>query len=1179
MIWSVSPQIVPLGLGTILSLALAVYAWRRRRRVPTAAAFTVFNLGVAFWTGVYVIELCSAEPAALFWANMAYFGILVVPASWFVFALRFSGLGRWVTTRLLALLWIGPLATLLLVWTNPWHQWFRRSVHVTPTWEPGPAFWIHIAYSYALVLAGTVLVARRVTAGPRLWRGQSAVLLVAAFAPWAANAIYLAGLSPFGNLDLSPFGFGLTSLAVTWGVFRERLLDLVPVARDAVLEGMSDGVIVLDSSGRVVDVNPAAERLLGRSLTAAVGQPLETVLAGVADAVGEGGEMVLGEPPGERWIEHRRSALPEAPGGASGSVVVLRDTTKTKRAEEAVARSEARLAGIVDAAMDAVVSLDETQRIVLFNAAAERIFGCAASDALGSPVERFMPVRFRDAHREHVHLFDESGSSARRMGALGTVFGLRANGIEFPIEASVSVLKEAGGRRLYTVVLRDVTERKRAEQELRESEKRFRSLSEAAFEGIAITEGGQVVDVNRQAAEMLGYTVDEMTGRPVADFVAAESLSSVAERMRSGSQGLYEHFLRRKDGSVFAAEAHARAFPLHGRQLRVTALRDITERRRAEEEQARLSRAVAQAGESIVITDLDGTIVYVNPAFERITGYTRAEALGQNPRILKSGRHDEALYRGMWDTLVQGGVWSGRLVNRRKDGTFFDEDATIGPVRDTSGRLVNYVAVKRDVSSEALLQQELQRSEERFRRVVEHIQDALIIDDVAGRVVFANQHFADLLGYELEGAHQLTLEDYVAPEWRPALRDRHDRRVGGESVDGQFEFEALRRDGKRVWVEASVVPVFGEFGVITGTQSALRNVSERKRDQEALRTAANEWQRSFDSVDVALVLIGVDGRILRLNRRAQALSEGGFRELLGTDLRELRPSGLWREAAELALQPGDDRAPRATRISDSSSGCTWEVRVSEIAEAEPKRPRRLIIAASEVTATVRMEEALRRSETMAAIGSLAGGVAHEVRGPLFALSANLDALEPGAEPALVERLKPLRRSAARLNVLIDDLLDFARSTTGQLAKRPFEDVVREAGEDCLALAERAGVAIVSELDSPGLELLMDRDRLRQVFTNLLQNAIYHSPNNGTVRIKTETSGDWLRCLVSDQGPGFREDDLERVFEPFFTRRKGGTGLGLAIAKRIVEAHGGKIEARNQPGGGASMSVELPVAHG
>jgi signal transduction histidine kinase len=131
------------------------------------------------------------------------------------------------------------------------------------------------------------------------------------------------------------------------------------------------------------------------------------------------------------------------------------------------------------------------------------------------------------------------------------------------------------------------------------------------------------------------------------------------------------------------------------------------------------------------------------------------------------------------------------------------------------------------------------------------------------------------------------------------------------------------------------------------------------------------------------------------------------------------------------------------------------------------------------------------------------------------------------------------------------------------------------------MADREGVLIVSDPDPLDKHVLMDRDRLRQVFTNLLQNAIHHSGRDDTVRIEFETLIDggrrWVRCLVSDQGPGFREEDLQRAFEPFFTRRKGGTGLGLAIAKRVVQDHHGSIEARNLPKGGACVMVTLPLA--
>ena len=183
-----------LGLGTLISSALAVYGWRRRRLVPGGAAFTVFNVGVALWTGVYAVELNATGSAAVFWANVVYLGIVLVPASWLVFALRYAGRGDQVTKRLLALLFVEPVATVLLAWTNPWHHWFRRGEQVEPTWEPGPAFWMHASYSYALVLVGTVLIARRARDGARPERRQAGILLVAALAPWMSNAIYLLSL-------------------------------------------------------------------------------------------------------------------------------------------------------------------------------------------------------------------------------------------------------------------------------------------------------------------------------------------------------------------------------------------------------------------------------------------------------------------------------------------------------------------------------------------------------------------------------------------------------------------------------------------------------------------------------------------------------------------------------------------------------------------------------------------------------------------------------------------------------------------------------------------------------------------------------------------------------------------------------------------------------------------------
>lgn len=262
--------------------------------------------------------------------------------------------------------------------------------------------------------------------------------------------------------------------------------------------------------------------------------------------------------------------------------------------------------------------------------------------------------------------------------------------------------------------------RKRAEASLSESEANFRAMFETASIGMAQTDPntGRWLRVNRKLCEMLGYTVEEMLARTIWDITyepdretGRQYFQSLVEGKRS-SYHLEKRYVHKSGRLVWA---NANVSILHdatGRPLRtVAAIEDITARRLAEEERIRLSTAVEQASEAIVITDLAARIQYTNPAFERITGYSRQEAIGKNPRMLQSGRHDAAFFRELWSTLSRGEVWHGRFVNQRKDGQLFEEDATITPVRDVSGQIVNYIAIKTDVTREVALEAQFRQSQ------------------------------------------------------------------------------------------------------------------------------------------------------------------------------------------------------------------------------------------------------------------------------------------------------------------------------------------------------------------------------------------------------------------------------------------------------------------------------------
>ena len=241
------------------------------------------------------------------------------------------------------------------------------------------------------------------------------------------------------------------------------------------------------------------------------------------------------------------------------------------------------------------------------------------------------------------------------------------------------------------------------------------------------------------------------------------------------------------------------------------------------------------------------------------------------------------------------------------------------------------------------------------------------------------------------------------------------------------------------------------------------------------------------------------------------------------------------------------------------------------------------MVARDITGTVELQESLRRSETMSAMGSLVAGVAHEVRNPLFGISANLDAFESHVEAGTALRpfLNFMRGEVDRLTALMQDLLDYGRPAHSALSPGDLGEVLAEAVGSCASLALSREVVSTNLVPAGLPPVLMDRKRLVQVFQNILQNAIQLSPAGSAVTVEGTADegpeGRTVAVTVSDSGPGFAADDLPRAFEPFFSRRRGGTGLGLAIVQRIVEAHAGSVTVGNRPAGGAVISVRLPCA--
>jgi len=335
--------IIPILLAAGVSISVAIFIWRQHSAVVTPAVLLM--LSVAVWTLAYAIEIGSTDLAnKIFWGKVKYLGVTTVPTIWLFLAVKYLGRRQWLTARSLVFLSVEPVITLLLVWSNDFHGliWsnFRLekigSLYLKVSTH-GLWWWVHTSYSYLLLLVGTLLFIRTLLRSHDLYRSQATAILIGVLSPWLGNALYVSGFNPFKPLDLTPFGFTITGISIGWGLFHARLMDILPVARSTILENMKDAVMVLDAKDRIVDVNLAACKIIGREASQTIGKKADSVLTKWQSMVERyrnveeaNDDISIGEGESKRYFNLDLSSLRDRRGHYTGRFVLLRDITENK---------------------------------------------------------------------------------------------------------------------------------------------------------------------------------------------------------------------------------------------------------------------------------------------------------------------------------------------------------------------------------------------------------------------------------------------------------------------------------------------------------------------------------------------------------------------------------------------------------------------------------------------------------------------------------------------------------------------------------------------------------------------------------------------------------------------------------------------------------------------------------
>ncbi len=778
----------------------------------------------------------------------------------------------------------------------------------------------------------------------------------------------------------------------------------------------------------------------------------------------------------------------------------------------------------------------------------------------------------------------------------------------------------------------DITERKRTEERLRDSETRFRAAFEQASVGMAYTSapGGRWLLVNQCFCDMLGYTREELLARNFSDVTHPDDYPHDAELARRILRGEVDSYVRekrylRKDGQPIWASVTATLVrkPDGTPDYLAGVIVDITERKRAEALTRELSDRLrhyltSSPGITYALAVKGAQFVpeWVSGNVERLLGYTVEQVLdpGWWPAHVHPDDLDSAL-RAV-PRLLRGGADVHEYRIRRADGTWIWISDRLRVERDAAGAPLRIVGAWSDVTDRHEMQQQLAASERRFRAAFEQASVGMAHTAPDGRRLMVNQRFADMLGYTREELLESPVKDVTHPDDYDRDFELAQRLIEGRADSYAREKRYLRKDGQILWAAVATTLVRKADGTPDYFAGVIADITERKQAEEELRKLSRAVEQSSE----AIVITDAQGTIEYVNDSFTRASGYTRAEVIGNNPRILQSGKTPRATYEsmwAALRAGQPwagefhnrrkdgveyieaasispiRAPdgRITHYVAVKEDVTEKRRIARELELHRDRLEQMV-----AERTAELEQARRQADAAnEAKSAFIANMSHEIRTPMNGVLGMLEVLERGElTEQQADMVRTARDSGRTLLGIIDDILDFSKIEAGrlQLERAPISvaDVVETLCESLLpvAIQKQVDLSVFVAPDMPA-RVMSDPLRLRQILFNLIGNAIKFSAGRvecaGRVAVRVTVAQRAplrLAFAVIDNGIGIAAEHVAQLFVAFSqaevstTRRFGGTGLGLAVCKRLADLMGGQISVTSTPGAGSTFMLTLPV---